>query len=113
MPMEMLPEMLELAKAGEDTAEKERATREATAARLRAEMKNMGLTFQSRRCVSGGGGARRVCSFRFVPSRPPLLFGEALLRLTRPLVPPQRNAPFSAFYFAETGNFVLYHLFRR
>jgi len=55
-----------------------------------------------------------VC-VRFVlsPRGPPLLFGEALLRLTRPLVPPQRNAPFSAFYFAETGNFVLYHLFQR
>ena len=52
MPMEMLPEMLELAKAGEDTAEKERATREATAARLRAEMKNMDLTFQWWRWMS-------------------------------------------------------------
>jgi len=49
----------------------------------------------------------------FCPLAAPLLFGEALLRLTRPLVPPQRNAPFSAFYFAETGNFVLYHLFLR
>ena len=84
--------------------------------RNNAKMSSMGIPQISAimgSCVAGGGGARRVCSFRFVPSRPPLLFGEALLRLTRPLVPPQRNAPFSAFYFAETGNFVLYHLFRR
>ena len=46
MPIEMLPEMLELAAAGADAALRENATSATVAARLNAEMTYMVLTFE-------------------------------------------------------------------
>ena len=64
-------------------------------------------------CEGESLSERAWCLFVSVVLSLPLLVSEALLRLTRNVLPPSRNAVFSGISFVETGNFSLFPLFQR